>query len=177
MFEIELKAHVKDRNSVIKNLNSFALYKTSLIRDDQYFSKDNIKIRLREENNCDSDTSIFILTYKQKEIRSDTEVNDEKECTLSNPDAFLAFIKDAGFKTELTKHKEVKIWTYQGATLELCNVPPLGDFIEIEILSSTNDSKTLAECQKKLHEILSLCGISKSEIENRYYSEMLKGYL
>ncbi len=174
MFEIELKAHVKDKNALKEKLNSFAVYKNSLVRDDQYFSKDKIKVRLRKESNLTDKTDTFILTYKQKETLSDTEVNDEKECTLSSPDAFLSFINDAGFKIELTKHKEVESWTYLGATIELCNVPPLGDFIEIEILSSSNDTKIVETAQQKLHDILKMCDIPLSEIENRYYSQMLK---
>jgi len=60
------------------------------------------------------------------------------------------------------------------ANIEVCNVPPLGDFIEIEILSKTKDEKTVKNIQKELISILQRCKISESDIESKYYSEMLR---
>ena len=59
------------------------------------------------------------------------------------------------------------------ATLELCKVEKLGDFIEIEILSVTNNAETTEKIQSELKRLLSRCGIPEKDIESRYYSEML----
>lgn len=96
------------------------------------------------------------------------------------------FFLDAGFSVELKKHKEVLTWTYPlpilsellkeeiFTTIELCNVPPLGDFLEIEILSPSKDEKIVSQIQQILFEILEKSGIEKSQIEPRYYSDLLK---
>ncbi|MCR5763534.1 MAG: hypothetical protein K6G00_09160 [Treponema sp.] len=191
MTEIELKAHVYDRNTLIKVLNEKASYKGHIIRDDEYYGKsanDTHKIRIRKETSDGKET--FLVTYKLKELRTDEggttiEVNDEKECSVSTPEALKAFLIDTGYSVQLKKHKDVMDWELAipankamakdlKATFELCAVPPLGDFLEIEILSSDNDMQTVAEIHAKLEGLLEMTGIPKSNIEKRYYSEMLR---
>ena len=54
------------------------------------------------------------FTYKRKELRKDAdgiaiEVNDEKECTLSETDAIESFIKDSGGGISHIKEKIIKV--------------------------------------------------------------------
>lgn len=191
MYEIELKAHVLDRKSVIQNLEKFAAFSGAVEKDDTYYSNTingkSIKVRIRKETpfstqevpNAPQTTSqkSVIFTYKRKEILekngTSIEVNDEKELFLSDADAIEAFLFDTGFKTTLKKQKTVLSWHYDGANLELCHVARLGDFLEIEILSENNSEKTVSQSRGKLLKMLSKCGISEDKIENRYYSQML----
>ena len=191
MTEIELKAHVDDRNALIKVLNAKASYIGSVSRDDEYYGKtpdDRNKIRIRKETR-ESGTS-YLVTYKRKELRTgengmNIEVNDEKECSVSSPEALTAFLLDTGYSIQLKKHKSVMDWEIlipEGqvlshelvATFELCNVPPLGDFLELEILSPCSDETSVLKVREKLEELLDLTGIPKAKIETRYYSEMLR---
>ena len=184
MTEIEIKAHVYDRNRVVKKLNEFAIYEDSVIRDDVYYKTENSSkpgIRLRKETR---DRGIeYLITYKRKENRIGEdglciEVNNELETSIADPTVLAAFLIDSGYKAYLTKHKEVKDWIYQidettKATLELCAVPPLGDFLEIEVLSEKNDEDTVSSVRDKLKFLLSKAEIPERDIEDRYYSEML----
>lgn len=195
MFEVELKAHVDNRNSVINSLNSFAKFCGTIQKDDVYWEHqkkhhfhhkkhNDIKVRIRHETIVDSgaDSSIpredILLTYKQKEIRTgkdgaSIEVNNEKECTLSSAEPIESFLADAGFAPSLRKHKTVLDWKFDDALFELCTVPPLGDFLEIEILSPSDDSHAINLLRKKLEQLLKKAGITIDKIEKRYYSEML----
>ena len=182
MFEIELKAHVDDREKVIENLNSFADYLQSVQKDDVYWAvhKDGRKIqtRIRREKDLDSGVSKIYMTYKRKERRiaengNALEVNDERECEISDSDALETLLKDAGFVVALEKHKSVMGWRFGECHIELCAVPPLGDFLEIEVMSEKDDEKTGEEKKLKIMEIFNRCGIGEEKIENRYYSEML----
>lgn len=155
MYEIELKAHVLDRKSVIQNLEKFAAFSGAVEKDDTYYSNKingkSIKVRIRKETpfstqevpNAPQTTSqkSVIFTYKRKEILekdgTPIEVNDEKELFLSDADAIEAFLFDTGFKTTLKKQK------------------------------------TVSQSREKLLKMLSKCGISEDKIENRYYSQML----
>ncbi|MBQ5384876.1 MAG: hypothetical protein IIU46_10570, partial [Treponema sp.] len=131
-----------------------------------------------------------LLTYKRKELREQNktviEVNDEKECEISDPAVLETFLQDAGFSVVLKKHKEVMDWTFPvesgngipeglSVTFELCAVPPLGDFLEIEILSPTDEPDLVARLREKIECYLEKTGIPKEKIEPRYYSELLKG--
>ena len=120
------------------------------------------------------------FTYKRKELRKDAdgiavEVNDEKECTLSETDAIESFIKDAGGGISHVKEKIIKEWyaeTEAGkAHIELCTVPPLGDFLEIEVLAK--DDTHAQNAKRAIMSIFKNCGIDESAIESRYYSDML----
>jgi predicted adenylyl cyclase CyaB len=195
MYEIEQKAHVADRKHVIKTLNTFAEYDGKADKKDTYYhlpltgrilsqNSGYLSCRIRHETHETENsvqTSIF-FTYKRKEIRTDTgstpiEINDEKECTLSDSSALEVFLTDAGFTVARTKHKITEGWyvpTGAGkAHIELCTVPPLGDFLEIEIMSDTEDEKSVATVRKYINELFIRCGIPLSAIENRYYNEML----
>ena len=112
-------------------------------------------------------------------------MNDEKEGCVSSPDVLKAFLTDTGYSIQLKKHKDVMDWEFiipaneilpesLTATFELCAVPPLGNFLEIEILSPRNDEEIVSKIHKKLEELLEMTGIPKTRIEKRYYSEMLK---
>lgn len=227
MFEVELKAHVKDRLSVIKKLNEFSTFSNVVIKDDWYYhlilrddngnhgsaTMQNSKLsyvtaRIRREKNLspseyDKDSltpfetftkeqplsqkidkdSQYYLTYKRKEIRGylpgkDVEVNDEKETTLSNPIALEELLHDSGFIDATIKHKDVAAWffdtPYGKAHIELCTVPPLGDFLEIEIMCKTNEDEITKAVQEELLGIISKSGLQESDIEKKYYTEMLR---
>jgi predicted adenylyl cyclase CyaB len=203
MYEIELKAHVTDRAHVIETLNTFAAYDGTVDKQDTYYhlpheeclqteEKDYISCRIRRETRTEKsgaqDTTVFpsktriLLTYKRKELRTGKdgtvlEVNDEKECTLSDSETLESLLTDTGFTVARRKHKTVEGWyapTESGtAHIELCTVPPLGDFLEIEVLSSTDDEKFVAETKKSIERIFARCDIPLSAVEPRYYNELL----
>ena len=53
MYEIELKAHVDDRQALIKKLESFAYFSGAVEKDDTYYGKTvegrQIQVRIRKE--------------------------------------------------------------------------------------------------------------------------------
>jgi adenylate cyclase, class 2 len=220
MYEIELKAHVTDRNHVISVLNGKAEYAGGLDKKDTYYhfrltdgtkspsGEDYLSCRIRRETrigpaagvpasesvctdeSCAAGSGVshgeartdFLFTYKRKEIRTGNsgipiEVNDEKECTLSEPGPVEALLADAGFTVARTKHKITQGWFLDtaggNAHIELCTVPPLGDFLEIEIMSSTQDTGCVDCARKAIEGIFTMCGIPPAAVEPRYYSEML----
>lgn len=193
MYEIELKAHVYDREKTISYLESLAKFDSKIIKNDTYYSlktqklinnKDHISIRIRKEyiQFSGTDKSEILVTYKKKEIRTNEygtsiEVNEENECTVSDSSPLEKFLIDAGAVIQLKKEKITLRYTlqtdYGQANLELCTVPPLGDFLEIEILSDNNDNQTVEKIQNEIKNLIQKCGISLDCIEPKYYSEML----
>lgn len=190
MTEVELKARVDDRDALIKNLNGWAEYRGFVSRDDNYWGMEGTlhkKIRIRREKYDDGKETV-LLTYKRKEQRTENgtviEVNDERECEITDALPLETFLKDNGFSIMVQKHKDVMDWTVgvEGsasvpdgltATFELCHVPPLGDFLEIEILSPSDDPALVSSLKARLERYLQKCGIPKERIEPRYYSELL----
>ncbi len=58
-------------------------------------------------------------------------------------------------------------------TVGLWEVPPLGWFIEVEILSETDDEKTVEAAKDQIVSFLNELGIPSEAHEPRYYMEML----
>lgn len=191
MNEIELKAHVRNKAALREKLASFAEFEQSVVREDVYYEcphNSRLKTRLRTERSAGTKPKYFV-TYKKKELKEAcggtmTEVNDELESELSSPQAVEQFLCDCGFRQVLKKRKEAEIWKAPvpapdgkdgelQAVLELCTVPPLGDFLEIEILSPETDSCILGRLQAALLALLEKSGIEASCIESRYYSDLL----
>lgn len=61
---------------------------------------------------------------------------------------------------------------YGQVHLELCNIPQLGDFLEIEIVTETCTNED--GIRDRLKSLIEQSGIPLSNIEERYYSELLK---
>jgi adenylate cyclase class 2 len=190
MYEIELKAHVADPQAVRAALNGFASFLGTLDKQDWYWKQQSgprgaMQVRLRTERVLSAPGAApppperHLVTYKRKELRvthtgsAPIEVNDEREFFVTNRDAFRLFLEDASFRESHQKHKIVDQWAHEDALIELCCVPPLGYFLEIEILSPTNDGKTVAVARRTLESLIQRAGVSLEAIEPRYYSDLL----
>ncbi len=196
-YEIELKAHVKNRSEVIEKLNQTGTYLGHTEKEDDYYhfelpqgktapdGRNFISARIRKETlSLDWKTSsTCYMTYKRKEIKknedgTEIEVNEENEITFENAAPLEILFSDLGGKIDLHKSKSVEQWNLSKgreiAHVELCEVPPLGDFLEIEIIKKQNDEETVKKCKNIIEEIFADCGISKDMIESRYYRDMLK---
>ncbi len=179
MYEIEMKAHVWDTKTLRNNLNSFATKGKILDKSDQYWKHPatNQQIRIRKEE-IDNITT-YLVTYKRKQIKvtnsgNTMEVNDEQEFTIDNPNALVFFLQDGGYTISLYKEKKVEQWHYENVLLELCSVPPLGDFLEIEIISDSDNPEIIQAYEQQISHLFTLCGIAKTDIENKYYSQLLE---
>ena len=86
----------------------------------------------------------------------------------------------SGFENHFCKHKDSFGWYaecgefFSRAHLELCAVPPLGDFLEIEILSPRQDEEALREINSTLKSFVVKSGLELRDIEEKYYSELLE---
>ena len=196
-YEIELKAHVYDRAHVSQCLNKIGSYLGHTQKSDDYYhfplpsdisapdGRNFLSARIREEKTTNGKliTDSFLFTYKKKEVLKNEdgtqiEVNDENESVITDAKAFRTFFEDLGATIDLHKEKSVDGWNVEidGVTAhaELCEVPPLGDFLEIEIIKEKNDEETVKKMKDIIMKIFEKCGIKKEDIESRYYRDMLK---
>lgn len=190
MNEIELKARIFNKDELIEKLNRLAKFENKILKDDVYYSngeKNKNQIRFRKEiiNNIEKN----YITYKHKKITTinnvSIEVNQEDESEIENPEVLERFLNDAGFSISLKKRKEVLAWKYflnqdekkygiEFITLELCNIHPLGDFLEMEILLENEEKEKTDYCYFLLEKMLLKLKIPLSNIEKKYYSELLR---
>lgn len=195
-YEIELKAHVDDRKKVIEILNQLGSYLGHTKKSDDYYhfplkgknapdGRNFLSARIRkEELTLDGKSqACCYFTYKRKENKigedgTKIEVNEENEIQCRDASALEVFFADLGAEIDLHKEKDVEQWmvNFEGesAHAELCTVPPLGDFLEIEIIKNQNDPETVKKLKEIIIKIFKKCGLEKDKIEERYYRDMLK---
>lgn len=182
MFEVELKAWARDLPAVISQTAAFSEYLETIDKSDQYYRLDkpdgsHMTIRIRNEIINDSENRCTV-TYKNKKSLTTAagvpfEVNEEHECTVSDAAVFERMLLDSGYRLSHRKHKIARGYQAGDYHIELCTIEGLGDFIEIETLSHTDDQDAVARIQRKLETLIERCGGQKSDIEQRYYSELL----
>lgn len=197
MVEIELKAHVQDVESLASQLEQKAQFQRCCYKSDTYWKErqKQIQIRIREEQTLCTEPHFFyakqwpferasiqpvekeeiLVTYKRKELREATfEVNQEQEFQVDKREPLELFLQDAGFSIHLKKEKLVAAWQWNEVLLELCHIPELGNFLELEILCDSDTPEVVAASHEILRKVLVECGIQESAIESRYYSELLQ---
>ncbi|MDR1748365.1 MAG: class IV adenylate cyclase [Spirochaetaceae bacterium] len=185
MFEIELKAHLADRSAAADRISGFADYAGFTEKHDTYWlpadtgsGMPDIRVRETGGQTAGQLARQTVVTFKKRELRDDVEINNETEFTVSGRTAsgreeFEILLRALGFVPGIRKHKSTSIWRCENALIEISAVEGLGDFIEIEILSETNDPETIETCTRKLHDILARAGVPETAIERRYYTQML----
>lgn len=186
MQEIELKARVRDREAVRKRVDSFAEFTGKCRRSDVYWAdaRSGVQVRIRLEERLsgrEAQDSAVVVTYKRKQLRAGgpgvppSEVNEEFEFAIDRREPFEEFLRAAGFRVVRRKEKLAEQWRAGRAVLELCAVPPLGDFLEIEILSESAEPSVVAEAREELSRLLERSGLAADAVETRYYNDMLAG--
>jgi len=189
--EIELKAHVDDAGECGKKLSAIAGEGTAFFKDDTYWlvppSSPAGPSGLRVRHETTGETSRTWITWKNKKIQDQIEVNEEHEFEVSDGGGFEELLVFLGLKKRIYKQKRGRRWRYQGITAELCEVsggqspeaPPgsknLGWFLELEILHEPRSEapRDTALAREELIALLEKAGIKKEHIESRYYSELL----
>ncbi|MDR2094158.1 MAG: CYTH domain-containing protein [Treponema sp.] len=184
--EIELKAHAGNPELVKSRLDELAEFSAAIEKKDVYWfpsagglekTLPSSGIRVRKESITDAAgkcSHVVLVTYKNKERRDGIEVNDEYEFEVSSAEVFEDMLGCLGLEPGIAKHKKGWAWKFRGVTAELVRVDGLGWFVELEIIADRADREASAEGRKQLLGLFDKLGIERKNIEERYYTEMLK---
>ena len=178
MFEIEIKAWLDNPSETEQKLASFAEYRGKSFKTDWYWYEENrkLKIRIREEkfiSESNVEKNSLYVTSKTKTVSDGMEVNSENEFKISDKSAFETFLKAAGFKLQSTKNKISKKFYSQNCHIELVEIEGVGQFIEAEILSPSNEQSVVEENRRTLLGLLEQCNVPPSNVEPRFYSDLI----
>ena len=197
MVEIELKARIVDMASFFSKAASFAGFQRCCYKGDTYWKEiqKQVAIRIREEKTLFTEAGFLqaekwpqeiwnfpsscegqiFVTYKRKKLMDNSlEVNQEQEFQVDKREPLEIFLQDAGFSLYMKKEKLVAAWQWDEVLLELCFIPELGNFLELEILCQNQEMEVVAAAHKKLRQVLAKCDIAESAIEGRCYSQLLQ---
>lgn len=178
MIEVELKARIRDRAAVLAELASFARAEGPVDKLDEYWHGPGWRedrgargFRLRVEGRE------TVVTRKAKRRDAGGEANLEREFSVSDRASFVEFIRSLGCEPFYSKRKRGQAFSVPvgaaTATVEVFEVVGLGDFIEIEILVPEGDPEAVAWASREVRALLARSGLGESDIEPRFYSELL----
>ncbi len=193
MHEIEAKAWIENPEKTERLLRRLTGSPVHCMKNDEYWTIGGKTIRIREET-IDGKTTVLI-TQKVKTIAETLENNQELECELpvTSAPVFRAILKNTGFIRTAQKEKNTKIFTpfrdfFEPAlladdphiTVELSFIPPLGSFLEIEVLYQDSvqdifeERQRILNAQQIVNMVLRVLNIPMEAIEARPYNELLR---
>ncbi|HHU88837.1 MAG: CYTH domain-containing protein [Sphaerochaetaceae bacterium] len=113
----------------------------------------------------------LLVTHKTKSrVKEGIEINRESEFFITREEApkAEAFFNHLGYTPHYEKVKVGEGWRLDNLTIEIVEVPPLGHFIEIELIGDAIEAS-----QRALQRVREELNIDNLPLEERYYSEML----
>lgn len=181
MIEVELKARLRDRAAALAAVSAFARAVGPVAKSDEYWHEPGWRndrlsrgFRLRAEGGAS------VVNFKSKRVEGGIEINRESEFAVSDRGAFIEFARRLGCEPSYAKRKRGLAFSAPvegsgpgAATIEILEVQGLGDFIEIEILVEEGKPEALAEAARGIRALLARSGVPDSDIEPRFYSELL----
>lgn len=173
MKEIEVKAHLKNREQVMDNLRALGCqFSDPISQNDKIFFPlgfelgKNVKrginvLRIRKTN----DQIIFTL----KQSQSNELACIEKELLIDNDKEMEEIFKLLGFYEAVKVNKMRLKCKYKNYEVCVDKVEGLGDFIEVESITDEDEEKV----QKELFDFLQSLGISPSDREMHGYDTLM----
>ncbi len=173
--EIEIKANVIDKKSLLDFLYKNAKHKKKYYKKDFYygtftnglFDVDNC-VRIRLEHGG------YTFTSKARILDEGIEFNIERNmlCSKKQSKLIIKFLQQIlQMRLHVVKEKKGRAFIYKNTLVEVSTVKGLGDFVEIEILENCLediDDKVLF-----LKQILAELSIDEKCIETSLYIDLL----
>lgn len=175
MYEIEMKASIEEPDVIRRRLQSRSEFGGQFYKSDLYFSSaSGVTFRLRREESSGRSEALYRVTVKEKQLAEGCEVNREVEFDVSNTEAFRQFALMTGAVELIRKVKRGELFLLDGVNLELCEIEGLGWFLEMEMLTESEESSVHDQCRLKLQQLLSLFAIDADQVVTEYYIDLLR---
>lgn len=193
-YEIEIKAHARKPEEVVKSLDGFAEFLRSYDKSDEYFLLPGAEPGQGRNFRVRTEDGLSVVTWKNRSFSDATEVNVEREFPVGDAAAFIELCLAMGAAPYIRKRKVGRAYSYRGMTVEVSEVPPLGSFVEIEQLVELEPGRPplgegagpgeglpvapepglVREITARQAELLRLLGIPEGDVEPKPYSQMLR---
>ncbi|MFA6258019.1 MAG: class IV adenylate cyclase [Candidatus Paceibacterota bacterium] len=176
MYEVEVKAKLKNREAVIKKLRDFGCKFSEELHqiDHVYFPEGFVFpppigtpiLRVRKQN----DKYFFTLKISQ----SGRQDSLEREMEIKDGEMMIEIIKLLKYqKAPIVDKKRIKT-KYKDMVIELDEVKELGEFIEVEKIVTNENPEDRKQIQDELCNFLETLGITKEDfLVNHKYDIML----
>lgn len=182
MFEVELKARIRDRSSVVAALAGLCVAgMKEAVYDDTYFDSLDRALSLSERElrlrTVTGDVVRHILTYKETPFDKASRSKPEYETSVDDPEAVKTMLAGLGYRPRISFVKKCLNASvrYQDndVLVTLVRMPELGtDFIELEIM--VGEQERTEDAFRVLYDLADRLGICRTDMTSEYYSDMIR---
>lgn len=179
--EIKLKIDsVKTLSNILRELG-FAEAKRVVEKDLYFTSKErdlwkrDEALRIRRVKDLKSGEEMAELTFKGKKMDDISMTRQELECSIANPDIVQEILEGLGFYPVPAVEKERQYFSRGNVTACLDRVQGLGNFLELEILTDSEDNRE--EALNRMEDLLKKLGYSMKDTTRTSYLSMLLAQL
>ncbi|MFA6177645.1 MAG: class IV adenylate cyclase [Candidatus Paceibacterota bacterium] len=176
MYEVEVKAKLKNREAIIKKLQDFGCkFSEELHQVDRVYFPEGFVfpppigtpiLRVRKQN----DKYFFTLKISQ----SGRQDSLEREMEIKDGEMMMEIVKLLKYQEAPTVDKKRTKTKYKDMVIELDVVKDLGEFIEVEKIVGNKNSEDRKKIQKELCDFLETIDIAKEDLlVNHKYDIML----
>ncbi len=172
MYEVEVKAKLKNREEIKKKLESLGcIFGEQLHQVDHIFLPKGTDfpppfkvpvLRVRKQND------IFLFTLKISQSSRTDSI--EKELEITQGDKMIEILNLTGWEeVSVVDKKRIKT-NYKDMEIVLDDVKELGEFIEAEKIVTTEDSEERKNMQNELFGFLETLGVGKEDhiVDGKY---------
>jgi adenylate cyclase class 2 len=178
MLEVEVKARLEDKASLVARLNLLgAVYTGKLEEKDIYFNhpcrdfrQTDEALRLRTVTTGKTAPEQIFLTYKGKKLGHGVKSREEFTVQLRDEEGIQNIFKKLGFKEVGVVKKARELFKLGEISVCIDQVSNLGTFVEIEIVQPAENFKN---SKRRILSLLDKLGINPSQIVEKTYLELI----
>ena len=178
MIEAEVKAHVRDPEYVLQELEKRGTGLAEVYEDTYYdaadgsLSRDDRELRVRTVHGPESTRSL--LTYKGARVDDVSGSKPEHETVVEDPQAVHALLRGLGYVQSIAFTKRCRNYRFDAAGRKmlatLVRVPELdGTFLELETMVSRESE--LSAALDDVRGVLRDLGIDDKDLTNELYTD------
>lgn len=177
--EVEIKVKIQNRKQVMDSLKKIGfLENRCVIETDIYYNSKHYDfaalgeaLRIRTVKDPESPKETSVITYKGAKLDQVSMTRQELETEVGDGETVRKILEHIGFCPVSPVEKKRLYLNKDNMTACLDNVKGLGDYLELEILTDTEEKRT--EALKQIEDVLEALGYSMEDTTRTSYLSML----
>ena len=179
--EVEIKLKIHDRQALIRKLTALGFVPGRLLRErDVYFraghhdfAKRDEALRVRETEDLETGAKTAQLNFKGPKLDECSMTRQELETAIGSGETVRAILERIGFTPVVPVEKVRQYFHREQLTACVDQVTGLGDFLELEILTESEEGRSAALTE--IETVLRQTGYSMADTTRvSYLSQLLK---
>ena len=177
--EVEIKLKIRNKTQVMDSLKTIGFLKDRyVVEKDIYYTSEHHDfaalgeaLRIRKVKDLESQRETSVITYKGAKLDQVSMTRQELETEVGDGETVRKILEQIGFRPVSPVEKQRQYLQKDNMTACLDEVKGLGNYLELEILTDTEEKRT--EALKQIDDVLEVLGYSMKDTTRTSYLSML----